>query len=45
MQHRKLNGIMEFRGMDPGDPHPPLRPMTQEEAQRLKGELETLGLL
>lgn len=35
---------LEFRGIDGGVPHTPLRPMTPEEIKKLKAELEALGL-
>jgi len=35
----------EFRGIQAGPPRLPLRPLTEEEAKKLKGELEALGLL
>lgn len=36
---------LEFRGLDGGIPRAPLRAMTPEEVKRLRGELESLGLL
>ena len=36
---------LEFRGIQAGPPRLPLRPLTPEEARRLKGELEALGLV
>lgn len=35
---------LEFRGIDAGVPHSPLRPLTEEEGKRLKEQLEGLGL-
>jgi 4-hydroxy-tetrahydrodipicolinate synthase len=36
---------LKLRGIDGGIPHPPLRPLTTEESQRLRAELEALGVL
>jgi len=36
---------LEFRGIKAGLPRPPLRPLTQEETKKLRGQLEELGLL
>ncbi len=36
---------LEFRGIQAGPPRLPLRPLTQEETKKLRGQLEELGLL
>ncbi|CEP69391.1 Aldolase-type TIM barrel [Moorella glycerini] len=35
---------LEFRGIDAGVPHSPLRPLTSEESRKLREQLEDLGL-